>query len=90
MKAFEKLIDAIEEEMLKAGKESIDYSECLEDRFTYDIYSYVESGNNVIHFDFSAYDCGSGFHVTHIKFEQNLSLPNIIEKLNKTTFKYEA
>jgi len=90
MKAFKNLVDAIEEEMFKAGVESIDYSEALEDRFTYDIYCYVESENNAIHFDFSAYDCGSGFHVTHIKFEQNLSLPNIIEKLNKTTFRYEA
>lgn len=89
MKAFEKLIEAIEEQMHKVGVESIDYSEALEDRFTYDIYTYVESDNNVIHFDFSAYDCGSGFHVNHIKFEQNLSLPNIIEKLNKTNFRYE-
>ena len=89
MKAFEKLIDAIEKEMFKAGVESIDYSAEKDDRFTYDVYTYIESKNNVIHFDFSAYDCGSGFHVNHIKFEQNLSLPNIIEKLNKINFRYE-
>ena len=86
---MKKLIEAIEEKMLEVGIENIDYSAEKEDRFAYDVYTYIESKNHVIHFDFSAYDCGSGFHVNHIKFEQNLSLPNIIEKLNKTNFRYE-
>ena len=90
MKAFEKLIDAIEEKMLEVGKDNIDYSAEKDDRFYYDCSAYIESENHIIYFEFDAYDCGSGFYVTHIKFEQNLSLPNIIEKLNKTTFRYEA
>ena len=86
---MKKLIEAIEEKMLEVGINNIDYSAEKDDRFAYDVYTYIESKNNVIHFDFSAYDCGSGFHVTHIKFEENLYLPNIIEKLNKTNFRYE-
>lgn len=86
---MKKLIKAIEQKMYEAGTDNIDYSAEKEDRFAYDVYTYIEYKNHVIHFDFSAYDCGSGFHVNHIKFEQNLSLPNIIEKLNKTNFRYE-
>ena len=89
MKTFLEITIAIEEEMFKAGKESIDYSAEKDDRFVYDVYTYIESKNHVIHFDFSAYDCGSGFHVNHIKFEQNSALPNIIDKLNKTNCRYE-
>jgi len=86
---MKKLIEAIEHKMYEVGTDNIDYSAEKDDRFAYDVYTYIESKNHVIHFDFSAYDCGSGFHVNHIKFEQNLSLPNIIEKLNKTNFRYE-
>ena len=90
MKAFEKLIEAIDEKMLEVGKDNIDYSSEKDDRFYYNCSTFIESKNHIIFFEFDAYDCGSGFHVTHIKFEQNLSLPNIIKKLNKTTFRYEA
>lgn len=86
---MKKLIEAIEQKMLEVGSENIDYSAEKEDRFAYDVYTYIESKNNVIHFDFSAYDCGSGFNVNHIRFQSNSALPNIIEKLNKTNFRYE-
>jgi hypothetical protein len=88
MKAFIELIDAIEEQMYIAGTESIDYSEAKEDRFTYDVCAYVESKNNFIGFEFDVADCGTGFHVTNIRFDENY-LPNITAKLNRTTFIYE-
>ena len=89
MKAFEKLIDAIEKEMFKAGVESIDYSAEKDDRFYYDCSAYIESENHNIWFEFNAFDCGSGFHVNDIRFQSNSALPNIINKLNKTNFRYE-
>ena len=86
---MKKLIEAIEQKMLEVGTDNIDYSAEKEDRFYYNCSTFIESKNHIIYFEFDAYDCGSGFHVNHIKFEQNLSLPNIIEKLNKTNFRYE-
>jgi hypothetical protein len=89
MKTFEKLIEAIDEKMLEVGKDNIDYSSEKDDRFYYNCSSFIESKNHIIYFEFDAYDCGTGFHVNNIKFE-DIWLPNIINKLNKTTFKYEA
>lgn len=86
---MKKIIEAIEEKMLEVGINNIDYSAEKDDRFYYNCSTFIESKNHIIYFEFDAYDCGSGFHVNHIKFEQNLSLPNIIEKLNKTNFRYE-
>ena len=86
---MKKLIEEIEEKMLEVGIDNIDYSAEKGDRFYYNCSTFIESNNHIIYFKFDAYDCGSGFHVNHIKFEQNLSLPNIIEKLNKTNFRYE-
>ena len=86
---MKKLIEAIEEKMLEVGINNIDYSAEKDDRFYYKCTTFIESKKHIIYFQFDAYDCGSGFHVNHIKFEQNLSLPNIIEKLNKTNFRYE-
>ena len=86
---MKKLIEAIEDKILEVGINNIDYSAEKDDRFYYNCSTFIESKNHIIYFDFSAYEYGSGFHVNHIKFEQNLSLPNIIEKLNKTNFRYE-
>jgi hypothetical protein len=86
---MKKLIEAIEQKMLEVGKDNIDYSEAKEDRFTYDVCAYVESKNNFIGFEFDVADCGTGFHVTNIRFDENY-LPNITAKLNRTTFKYES
>ena len=86
---MKKLIEEIQQKMYEVGTDNIDYSAEKDDRFYYDCSAYIESKNNNIWFEFNAFDCGSGFHVNHIKFEQNLSLPNIIEKLNKTNFRYE-
>ncbi len=85
---MKKLIEAIEQKMYEVGTDNIDYSAEKDDRFYYDCSAYIESENHIIYFEFDAYDCGSGFYVTNIKFEQNLSLPNIIEKLNKTIIRY--
>jgi hypothetical protein len=89
MKAFRKLIDAIEDKMLEVGKDNIDYSAEKDDRFCYDCQTYVESENHLLNFTFDSYDLGTGFHVNNVKFDENIFLPNIIEKLNKTNFRYE-
>ena len=85
---MKKLIEAIEQKMLEVGTDNIDYSAEKDDRFYYNCSTFIESKKNIIFFQFDAYDCGSGFHVSNIKFE-DIWLPNIIEKLNKTNFKYE-
>lgn len=90
MKAFEKLIEAIDEKMLEVGKDNIDYSDEKDDRFCYGCYSFIETKNHLIEFEFNAFDCGTGFFVSNIKFDNNPDLQNIINKLNKITFKYEA
>lgn len=88
MKAFDKLVEAIENKMFEVGTDNIDYSAEKDDRFCYNCDTYIESKKNIIHFQFDAFDCVTGFYVDHITF-QAIALPNIIEKLNKTTFKYE-
>lgn len=85
---MKKLIEAIEEKMLEVGINNIDYSAEKDDRFYYNCSTFIESKNHIIYFEFDAYDCGSGFHVNNVKFE-GIWLPNIIEKLNKTIFRYE-
>ena len=85
---MKKLIEAIEEKMLEVGTDNIDYSAEKDDRFYYNCSALIESKNHIIYFQFDAYDCGSGFHVSNIKFD-DIWLPNIIEKLNKTNFRYE-
>ena len=90
MKAFEKLIEAIDEKMLEVGKDNIDYSSEKDDRFFYSCYGFIETDNHIIYFKFDAFDCGTGFFVSNIEFYENSYLINIINKLNKTTFKYEA
>lgn len=85
---MKKLIEAIEQKMYEVGTDNIDYSAEKDDRFYYDCSAFIESKNHIIKFEFNAYDCGSGFHVSDIKFD-NMWLPNIIEKLNKTNFRYE-
>lgn len=89
MKAFDKLVEAIESKMFEVGIDNIDYSAEKDDRFKYNCSSLIESKNHIIYFQFDAYDCGSGFFVNNIKFDENEYLSNIIEKLNKTNFKYE-
>jgi hypothetical protein len=86
---MKKLIEAIEQKMLEVGKDNIDYSSERDDRFKYDVCAYVESKKNFIGFEFDVADCGTGFHVTNIRFDENY-LPNITAKLNRTTFKYES
>lgn len=85
---MKKLIEAIEQKMYEVGHDNIDYSAEKDDRFYYNCSTFIESKNQIIYFQFDAYDCGSGFHVSNIKFE-DIWLPNIIEKLNKTNFRYE-
>lgn len=89
MKAFKNLVDAIEIKMLEVGTDNIDYSSEKDDRFKYGCASSIESKNNSIYFNFDVYDCGTGFHFNSIEFDDNCKLKNIIEKLNKTTFKHE-
>lgn len=86
---MKKLIEAIEQKMYEVGTDNIDYSAEKDDRFYYDCSAYIESENHNIWFEFNAFDCGSGFHVNDIRFQSNSALPNIIEKLNKTNFRYE-
>ena len=86
---MKKIIEAIEQKIYEVGTDNIDYSAGKDDRFYYDCSAYIESKNNNIWFEFNAYDCGSGFHVNDIRFQSNSALPNIIEKLNKTNFRYE-
>ena len=86
---MKKLIEAIEQKMLEVGTDNIDYSAEKDDRFYYDCSALIESENHILYFKFDAYDCGSGFHVNDIRFQSNSALPNIIEKLNKTNFRYE-
>jgi hypothetical protein len=75
--------------MYEVGTDNIDYSAEKDDRFYYDCSAYIESKNHILYFKFDAYDCGTGFHVNDIIFQSNSALLNIIEKLNKTNFKYE-
>lgn len=89
MKAFNKLVEAIENKMFEVGINNIDYSAKKEDRFCYYCGAYIESEKHMIYFEFKVFDCGTGFYINNIKFDNNGYLPNIIEKLNKTTFKYE-
>ena len=89
MKAFDELVEAIENKMFEVGTDNIDYSAEKYNRFCYYCGAYIESKKNMIYFEFKVFDCGTGFYVNNIKFENNEYLPNIIEKLNKTTFKYE-
>ena len=86
---MKKLIEEIEQKMYEVGTDNIDYSAEKDDRFKYGCVSYIESKNHILYFKFDAYDCGSGFHVNDIRFQSNSALPNIIEKLNKTNFRYE-
>ena len=85
---MKKLREAIEQKMYEVGADNIDYSAEKDDRFYDNCSSYIESKNHIIYFQFDAYDCGSGFHVSNIKFD-DIWLPNIIEKLNKTNLRYE-
>jgi len=89
MKTFDKLVESIESKMVEVGTDNIDYSAEKDDRFKYNCPSLIESKKHIIYFQFDAYDCGSGFFVNNIKFDENEYLSNIIEKLNKTNFKYE-
>lgn len=86
---MKKLIEAIEQKMLEVGIDNIDYSAEKDDRFKYGCVSYIESKNHILYFKFDAYDCGSGFHVNNIEFDDDCELKNIIEKLNQTTFRHE-
>lgn len=90
MKAFDKLIEEIENKLFEVGVDNIDYSSHIDDRFNYNCASYIESKNNIIYFTFDAYDCCSGFNVSNIVFEDNYMLKNIIDKLKETTFRYES
>lgn len=90
MSRLGKIIYAIDSKILEVGVESIDYSEEKENRFKYNIVTYIESKNNILYFTFDAYDCGSGFHINNLKFdEDNDNLKNLVNFLNKATFRYE-
>ena len=87
MTNFEKIVEAIELKLEEVGKDNIDYGAHIDDRFCYDVYTHIESKHNVIWFTFDAIDCGNGFHIQDLKFEENEALPNLINKLQNYKFR---
>lgn len=86
MTNFEKIVEAIELKLEEVGKDNIDYGAHIDDRFCYGILTYIESKRHSIWFVFDAIDCGNGFHIQDLQFEQNDALPNLINKLQNYKF----
>jgi hypothetical protein len=87
MTTFEKLVDAIERKLQEVGKNNIDYSDQIDDRFHYDCQGVIESKNRHIDFTFDAFDIGTGYHIDNLVFNSGFALPNITEKLTNYNFK---
>lgn len=87
MTNFEKIVEAIECKLEEVGKDNIDYGAYWEDRFCYNCSAKIESKRHIIYFTFESYDCGTGFHVANLQFEENEALPNLIKKLQNYKFR---
>jgi hypothetical protein len=80
---MKQLINNIHTLIESLGTDAIDYNNEIDDRFTYN----VKGSYQDIEFSFDAHDYGK-FHVENLYFLENEYLPNVIEKLNNTNFKF--